>query len=120
VTESNAQRARRGFDAALRGDRAELQELLDPDVRWHGGGPQAGCQNRREALDRIDYARRHRTQLAEVIEAGDTVVLVLRRPAGNGKPDELVANVATFRGGRTAEMVHCDDVEAALAAARRL
>jgi hypothetical protein len=31
-----------------------------------------------------------------------------------------VANVATFRGGRTAEMVHCDDVEAALAAARRL
>jgi len=39
MSESNAQIARRGFDAMLSGDLGVIAEMLDPDVKWHGGDP---------------------------------------------------------------------------------
>jgi ketosteroid isomerase-like protein len=52
VSESNVEMARRGYDAALRGDLDVIGEMLDPDVKWHAGDPSAvdACHNRAEAL----------------------------------------------------------------------
>jgi ketosteroid isomerase-like protein len=52
MAETNAEPARRGFEAALRGDVQTLAALLAPEVRWHGGDPGApgACRDRDEAL----------------------------------------------------------------------
>jgi ketosteroid isomerase-like protein len=52
MSESNIELARRGYAAAARGDFGEIAELLDPEVKWHGGDPSASgaCRNRTEAL----------------------------------------------------------------------
>src|SRR5204863_2368054 len=53
LAESNAELARRGYEAALRGDLDLVGGMLAPDVKWHGGDPTAegSCQNRTQALD---------------------------------------------------------------------
>ena len=43
--EQNVELARRGWEAAQRGDLDAIAALLDPDVKWHGGDPASGCQN---------------------------------------------------------------------------
>jgi ketosteroid isomerase-like protein len=108
---------RRGFDAALRGDLDAIGELLDSEVRRHGGDPAAAgaCHNRREALAvmrRSEVIRGGRFELVDVIGAGEKVVVVMRPPGGGA-----VANVATFRDGKVVEMVHYADPADALAAA---
>jgi ketosteroid isomerase-like protein len=112
---TNTELARDGFEAALRGDLEAIGDLLDPDVKWHGGDPSSGCQNRDEALGfiRDGLARMKDVELVDVIGAGDKVVVLLRRP---GEPDP-VANVTTFRNGKVVEMVHYPDPADALAAA---
>ena len=52
MPETNAQRARRGYEAALRGDLDLIGAMLDPEVKWHGGDPDAigACRNRDDAL----------------------------------------------------------------------
>jgi ketosteroid isomerase-like protein len=52
AVESNVEIARRGYEAALAGDLDSVREFLDPDVRWHGGDPDApgACRSREEAL----------------------------------------------------------------------
>jgi ketosteroid isomerase-like protein len=123
VDESNVERARRGFEAVLRGDLDAVVDLLDPDVRWHGGDPDApgACRNRDEALS---FIRRSavigggRVELVDVIGAGDRVVVVLRPPADGDEPSSPVANLTTFRDGRVVEMVHYPDPDDALAALR--
>ena len=52
MAETNAELARRGFEAAQRGDLEVIGAMLDPDVKWHGGDPTAEgtCQNREQAL----------------------------------------------------------------------
>lgn len=115
MEETNVELARRGFEAALRGDLVAIAELLDPDVKWHGGDPSSGCQNREEALEfiRMGLSRIGDVDPVEVVGAGDKVVVLLRRP---GEPDP-VANVTTFRDGKVVEMVHYPDPANALAAA---
>jgi ketosteroid isomerase-like protein len=109
----NVELARDGFEAALRGDLEAIAALLDPDVKWHGGDPSSGCQNRNEALALIrnGLARMNDVELVDVVGAGDKVVVLLRRP---GDPDP-VANVTTFRNGKVVEMVHYPDPADALA-----
>ena len=112
--------ARRGFQAALRGDLEAIAQLLDPGVRWHGGDPSApgACRDRREALAlmrRSEVMRGGRFEVVDAIGAGDKVVVIMRRPdEGNSR----VANVATFRDGKVIEMVHYPDPDDALAATR--
>jgi ketosteroid isomerase-like protein len=60
VTETNVELARHGFEAALRGDLDAIRELLDTDVKWHGGelfAPGA-CHNREQAPELMRHARR--------------------------------------------------------------
>jgi ketosteroid isomerase-like protein len=115
----NAELARQGFAAVLRGDLDEISELLDPGVQWHGGDPDApgACHSRNEALAFMRRAARRRPmgELVDVVDAGDRVVVIIR-PKGKGS--EPVANVSTFRDGKVVEMVHYADVQQALAEAR--
>jgi ketosteroid isomerase-like protein len=123
VAETNAEIARRGFEAALRGDLDAIAEILDPAVRWHGGDPTApgACHNRRDALAFMRQSavtRGGQFELVEVVEAGDRVVVVMRGPATAGEPlPAPVANVTTFRDGKVVEIVHYPDADEALAAA---
>jgi len=120
MTESNVALARRGYEAIMRGDLDAIRELLDPDVKWHGGDPSDGCQNRKQTLEwmRRNWTRRGGppAELVEMIDAGDKVVVVMRRTGEDGEP-ELVANLTTFRGGKVVEMVHYPNPDDARAAA---
>jgi len=121
MPETNGDRARRGYEAVLRGDEEAVREFLDPDVVWHGGDPNASgaCRNRDEALSFMRQARQRRRigELVDVIDAGERVVVIMRpTPAGDGPP-ALSANLTTFRDGRAIEMVHYPEPAGALAAA---
>ena len=114
--------ARRGFDAALRGDLDAIGELLDPEVGWHGGDPSASgaCHNRGEALAfmrQSEVIRGGRFELVDVIGAGEKVVVIMRPPPQGDEPASTVANLATFRDGKVIEMVHYPNADDALAAA---
>jgi ketosteroid isomerase-like protein len=119
MIESNVELARRGFEAISRGDLDAVRELLDPEVKWHGGDPAVGCQNRQQALGfmRQARARQPTAEMVDVIDAGDKVVVILRRAAGDGESTELVANLTTFRDGKVVEMVHYPNPDDARAAA---
>ncbi len=69
MTQSNIELARRGYEAVLGGDLDTIAELLDPEVRWHGGDPNAAgaCHNRQQALDFVRQTRR-RGPLGELVE----------------------------------------------------
>jgi ketosteroid isomerase-like protein len=122
MSETNVQRARRGYEAALRGDFDVVREFLDPEVQWHGGDPSDpdSCHNREEALGFMRQARRRGGigELVDVVDAGDRVVVILRPPTKEGEQATLIANLTTFRDGKAIEMVHYADPEQALAATR--
>ncbi len=112
--------ARRGYEAIRRGDLDAIRELLDPDVKWHAGDPsdEFGCHNRKQALAWMGRARRQGPigELVDVIDAGERVVVIMRRTGEDGQP-ELVANLTTFRDGKVIEMVHYPDPDEARRAA---
>ncbi len=120
MSETNVELARRGWEAALRGDLDTLGELLDPDVQWHAGDPSAAyaCHNRTEALEFMSAGRirRSRPELVDVVGAGDKVVVITRRQSEDGDP-VVSANLTTFRDGKAIEMVHYADADEARAAA---
>ena len=122
MTETNVERARRGYEAVLSGDFDVVRDFLDPDVTWHGGDPSdpGSCHNREQALEFMRQARGRRGigELVDVVDAGEKVVFILRPPAEEGDQPPLIANLTTFRDGRAIEMVHYDSPEDALAAAR--
>jgi ketosteroid isomerase-like protein len=121
MSESNVEIARRGWEAALRGDLDTVRDMLDPDVKWHGGDPSGpgGCHNRDEALAFMRGApgRNPRAELVDVVDAGDKVVLITRGQDAEGVPAQSSANLTTFRDGKAVEMVHYLNVDDALAAA---
>ena len=67
---TNVELARRGYEAALRGDLDAVREFLDPDVKWHGGDPSdsTACHNREQALAvmRQAFARQGIGELIDV------------------------------------------------------
>jgi ketosteroid isomerase-like protein len=118
---SNVELARRGYEAATRGDLEVLRELLAPDVSWHGGDPSepGACHNREQAIEFMRQAGRRRPigELVDVVDAGDKVVVIMRpAPQGDNQP-QLSANVSTFRDGKVIEMIHYPDPKEARAAA---
>ncbi|HYB31364.1 MAG TPA: nuclear transport factor 2 family protein [Solirubrobacteraceae bacterium] len=122
MSESNVELVRRGYEAVMRGDLDVIAEILDPDVKWHAGDPTAGyaCHNRQQAVAfmRRNWLRRGAPpgELVDMIDAGDKVVLIMRRTGEDGGP-ELVANLTTFRNGKVIEMVHYPNPDDARAAA---
>jgi ketosteroid isomerase-like protein len=121
MPETNVERARRGYQAALRGDLDALGELLDANVEWHGGDSSApdACHDREQALQFMAEARRRGAigELVDVRDAGDRVVVIMRPPSELGQQPALSANLTTFRDGKVVEMVHYADPEDALSAA---
>ena len=121
MSQSNVDIARRGFEAVMRGDLDAIGELLDPDVRWHGGDPSAegACGNREQALAFVRRARRRNPmgELVDVIDAGEQVVVVIRPASGRSGRADLRANLTTFRDGKVIEMVSYQAPEDALIAA---
>ncbi|HWD74145.1 MAG TPA: nuclear transport factor 2 family protein [Solirubrobacteraceae bacterium] len=116
----NVDLVRRGFEAIVRGDLHVIGDMLDPQVKWHGGDPESGCRNRDEALEFMRQARRRGIgRLVDVIDAGEgRVVVVLQPPAAPGAPPPSPrANVTTVRDGRVVEMVAYETAEEACAAA---
>jgi len=121
VAETNVESARLGFEAALRGDLDAIGELLDPNVKWHGGDPSApgACRNRDEALAFMRHSkviRGGRFELVDVVGVGDRVAVIMRPPSERDEPAPLVANLTTFRDGRVVEIVHYPNADDALAA----
>ena len=105
----------------MRGDLDAIGELLDPDVKWHGGDP-CGRLPEPQADARVDAPseRRRAAPPGEVVEH-DRRRRQGRRdhaaaPARTSEP-ELVANLTTFRDGKVIEMVHYPNPDDALAAA---
>jgi len=121
MTEANVEAARRGFEAASAGDFDAIGELLDTDVKWHGGDRSAAgaCHDRGQALAFMRRAYEHGRlgELIDVVGSGDKVVVIMRPPPQGGKQAPLVANLTTFSGGRVIEMVHYANPDDALAAA---
>jgi ketosteroid isomerase-like protein len=122
MSESTVEMARRGYDAALRGDLDVIGAMLDPEVKWHGGDPSSpdGCHNRTEALAfmRHAFATGAIGELVDVVGADDKVVVIMRPLSQGEQPAALRANLTTFRDGKVVEMVHYPDPDDALAAAR--
>ncbi|HKN95184.1 MAG TPA: nuclear transport factor 2 family protein [Thermoleophilaceae bacterium] len=115
MASENADAARRGFEAAMRGDLDPIENLLDPNVKWHGGDPASGCQNKEEALNFMRQALENgfAAELVDVIDAGNQVIVVLK-PANAPEPR---ANLTTFRDGKVVEMVAFESPEDAQLAA---
>jgi ketosteroid isomerase-like protein len=117
---TNAELARRGYEALARGDFDTVREFLDPEVKWHAGDPTAygSCGNRTQALEfmRAARARQGVGELVDVVDAGEQVVVIMRPPTEGPEP-RLTANVTTFRDGKAIEIVHYPDPEDALTAA---
>jgi ketosteroid isomerase-like protein len=120
MAESNVELARRGYEAVMQGDLDAVRDLFDPEVKWHAGDPATGCQNRKQTLAWMgkNWMRRGGPpgELVEMIDAGDQVVVIMRRFGEDGEP-ELVANLTTFRDGKVVEMVHYPNPDDARAAA---
>jgi ketosteroid isomerase-like protein len=121
VSKSNVELARRGYEAAQRGDLDTVREFLDPEVAWHGGDPsaQGACRNREQAIEFMRHALNHQLlgELVDIVDAGNQVVVIMRATSPNGEPAALVANLTTFRDGKAVEMRHFSDPADALAAA---
>jgi ketosteroid isomerase-like protein len=123
MIETNVELARRGFEAAVRGDFDAIGALLDAEVKWHGGDPAApgSCASRGQALE---FMRRARSRgrlgrLVDVVGVGDKVVVIMEPGSGRaGESAPVVANLTTFRGGKVVEMVHYPNPEDAFTAAR--
>ena len=121
VAETNVELARRGFEAAARGDLETVAAMLDPDVKWHAGDPTAegACRSRREALEWLRRALADGVgELVDVVGGGERVVVILRARAEHDEPAPLRANLTTFRDGKVVEMVHYPNPDDALAALR--
>jgi ketosteroid isomerase-like protein len=118
VSKANVRLARNGYAAIARGDLDAVAELLAPDVRWHGGDPDAegACRNREQALAFVrNRAQASMGELVDVIDAGDSVVVVMQPAAQGGETAPRRANVTSFRDGQVVEMIAFESPEAALA-----
>jgi ketosteroid isomerase-like protein len=120
MRETNVELARRGYEAAVRGDLEALREFLDPEVKWHGGDPSdpKACHNREQALEAMQQAflQGGIGELVDVLGAGEKVVVIIRPPAERGERAAPIANMTTFRDGRAIQMIHYPDPDDALAA----
>jgi ketosteroid isomerase-like protein len=121
MSAANVERARRGFEAVASGDLDTVREFLDPAVKWHGGDPSAegACHSSDDVVDFIRQARERGAvgELVDVIDCGESVVVVMRPGPPGRAGTELRANLTTFRDGKAIEMVAFESPEAALAAA---
>ncbi len=120
---SNSELARRGFDAIAPATSTRSAELLDPDVKWHGGDPtpRAAAQNRNQALAGCEVRRAGAVDRCQSWSMWSGPATVSSRscshhPRADDPAPRRTANLATFRNGKVVEMVHYDDAADALSA----
>ncbi|MDQ6812029.1 MAG: hypothetical protein M3Z95_09050 [Actinomycetota bacterium] len=131
MSSQNTALVRRGYEAFLRGDLDELEQILDPDLTWQwwDHGPW-DCQNRDQAMSviRERIGQRAIGELREVIEIDDEQVLVIIKRAANSEisnqdlglpPDQTeTAQLLTIRDGKVVLMHAYRSKADALEAAR--
>jgi ketosteroid isomerase-like protein len=120
MTSNNVELVRRGYEALKRGDLGAAETLLDENVKWHMGDPNAegACRNRAQALAFIRRPERQAPpELVDMIDAGDRVVVILQPPPSGPESEPLRAQITTFKDGKVIEMVGYESVEDALEAA---
>jgi ketosteroid isomerase-like protein len=120
MSSSNLELARHGYEALRRDDLEAMAAMLDEDVKWHAGDPttEGACRNKQQALAWLQRAGRGAPpEVVEMIDAGDSVVVILQPPPIDGHEEPQRAQITTFRDGKVVEMVAYPSVEAALAAA---
>jgi ketosteroid isomerase-like protein len=110
---------REAFLAYDRGDFARMMDFVDPGLRWTYLDPSAAdpqvCLGREElekALSR-QAALGLRSELEEVVAAGDQVILVMRTPGldqhRGRQGDDRTYDVVTVKDGRIVELHACRD-----------
>ena len=111
---------REAFLAYDRGDIARMMDFVDPDLEWTyldpGLVPQPKVRHGRDELEqamRLQAQRGLRSELEEVVAAGDQVILVMRTPGLgrylSGLPDDRTYDVLTVRDGRIVAVHACRD-----------
>ena len=112
---------REAFLAYDRGDFARMMDFVDPGLQWTYLDPGLAepqpqvCRGRAE----LEKALRRqaelglRSELEEVVAAGDQVILVMRTPGLgqylSGHADDRTYDVVTVRDGRIVELHACRD-----------
>src|SRR6188508_844016 len=128
MSQENVEIIRQAFEAFNRGEPEMFLELYDEDIVLHIGPPSidAGSYYGAEEVER-QYARlfapfgeTYRIEIAESIDAGDSV-LVFSRAKGRGRRSgvevegPLTCGIFTMRGGRIIRIDHPADRAEALA-----
>src|SRR5262249_44977175 len=110
---------REAFLAYDRGDIARTMDFVDPDLEWTylapgPEDPRPKVRYRRDELERTIHRRAQRglrSELEEVVAAGDQVIVVLRTPGLsrylNGHADDRTYDVVTVRDGRVVKLHAC-------------
>ncbi|HYT29896.1 MAG TPA: nuclear transport factor 2 family protein [Actinomycetota bacterium] len=78
MTRENVDSIRRGFEAWLQGDFDTMLGMIEPDVEWIAFEPGPWDCHGRDQMERVMRERFHhgaRGRLAEVLDAGDKVVI---------------------------------------------
>jgi ketosteroid isomerase-like protein len=112
---------REAFLAYDRGDIAGMMDFVDPDLEWTyldlgQEDPQPKVRHGRDGLENAIHRhaqRGLRSELEEVVAAGDQVILVMRTPGLSrylsGLPDDRTYDVLTVRDGRIVAVHACRD-----------
>ena len=123
MSEHEVELVRRGYEAFARGDLAAVEELLDPDVHWHGydeEDPRGGCRSREQAIEFIRNALLTQDVSVEVLEirqAGEKVLVILQAtPKDDDGQPVPHAELVTVRNDKIASMIVYEDIDQAIAA----
>jgi len=112
---------REAFLAYDRGDIARAMDFVDPDLEWTylAPGPedtQPMVRHGRDELENLIHQQAQRglrSELEEVVAAGDQVIVVLRTPGLSqylsGHPADRTYDVVTVRDGRIVGLHSCRD-----------
>jgi ketosteroid isomerase-like protein len=112
---------REAYLAYDRGDIARMMGFVDPDLEWTSLDPdmedaQPRVRHGRDELDKAIHwqaQRGLRSELEEVVAAGDQVILVMRTPGLSqhlsGYPGDRTYDVVTVRDGLIVGLHGCRD-----------
>ena len=112
---------REAFLAYDRGDFARMMDFVDSGLQWTyldpslTDPPPQVCHGREELEKAVRWqaALGLRSELEEVVAAGDQVILVMRTPGldqhHGRQADDRTYDVVTVRDGRIAELYACRD-----------
>ncbi|MDO9355962.1 MAG: nuclear transport factor 2 family protein [Solirubrobacteraceae bacterium] len=122
MSDHEVELVRRGYEAFARGDLAAVEELLDPDVQWHGfdeEDPQGGCRSRDQAIEFIHNALTQgaSVEVLEIRPVGENVLVILQADFkdDDGQPVPH-AELVTVRNDKIASMIVYADIQQAITA----